>query len=162
MEWHGYAVVSARLVLRQLAGRPLESRFDLQEFGAQVESRTGGTWLAQAACDVSRRESAPVVVDAVRTADQVAAFREMLTQPSILLYLAASQSERRIRFSGRVERDLVEAGTLEMVDDDDVERGVAGLVGLADDVLDTESSSAADVAEQASTVLRTYRPTSDP
>ncbi len=88
-------VVSAREVIRETL--PGDDRADLQASGRELERRTGGHWLSEAAARIGDR---PAIVDAARTAAQVQALVNMPRQVHTI-YLAASEQSCRRRFQTR-------------------------------------------------------------
>jgi hypothetical protein len=89
----GARLVSARDVLRDIAGVDLSTRETLQAFGARIEEETDGSWLA----DWVGVPTEVTIVDSARTIHQTQAFRAS-GSPLVLLHLTASDSERRRRF----------------------------------------------------------------
>jgi adenylosuccinate synthase len=66
-------LVSIRGLLRDRALS--DERRTLQELGEELEQRVGGWWVAEPALKASVGSQRPVIVDAVRTAEQLAAIR---------------------------------------------------------------------------------------
>jgi cytidylate kinase len=93
----GAKIVSARAELRRLGAG--EDRLDLQSFGAAVEQRTAGAWLASAV-RTGDDQSVPVIVDSARTVKQIEALRALRTD-AVVLYLTASLDERKRRYEAR-------------------------------------------------------------
>jgi predicted kinase len=136
----GYVIVRARDVLRSLAGGGLETRADLQRFGAQTEEETNGGWLARAvetAAELSPEQ--PIVVDAARTLNQVLCVREVLDDLR-QVHLTAPRDVLKQRF-GRATKDMVEPATFEKAMTHEVERHTQELERFADIVLDSSSDT---------------------
>jgi len=144
---HGYQVVSARLVLRELAREDLPSRVELQEFGTKIESRTRGRWIATYARRRERSTGARLVVDSVRTRLQVAALRSELDRHSIHVHLFADTVELARRFAARREPGIQEALSLEVALGHDSEADVEALRDSADLVIDTTGLALASVTD---------------
>jgi adenylosuccinate synthase len=131
-----YVVLSARSVIRELAGEELASRADLQRFGAALEERTRGRWLGEAAADVAKRHaSSPIVVDAARTLDQVASVRRALGSVEHV-HLTAPREELKSRFERRTN-GLAEPPLMEEAAAHPIEQAAMRLGATADLVLDS-------------------------
>jgi cytidylate kinase len=138
-------VLSARETLQVLGSAG--NRDSMQVFGAELEERTGGTWLAEAALALPLKPDL-IVVDSARTPEQAEALRALSTN-SFLVCLCASDAERKRRFANRADR--VDIGkSFEMVDLRDIAE-VDEIQLHADLVIDTDAVEAEDVAE---TVLK--------
>jgi cytidylate kinase len=137
-------VVSARDVLRDLADRELDTRRDLQLFGAAIEKATNGSWLAT---EVGR-PSGLIVVDSARTLSQARAFKKSSCH-SILIHLTASQAERRRRFEQ--ERDSIDLDglTFDEVTGHWLEARAQEVRTLADAIFDTSNARADNVLRAA-------------
>src|SRR5690242_10247517 len=96
LEENGYLVVSARGVLRDLAGESLATRRELQEFGSDLEARTRGAWLAEATA-AAAVPGTPIVVDAVRTVDQLHAVHAVLPE-ALHVHLEVTPAGQAKRF----------------------------------------------------------------
>lgn len=92
----GYTLVTARRVISQSLGGRALTRDEMQRRGAELEADSSGRWLAQAAAAFPR----PVVLDAARTPEQIAAARELLSG-CLVVFLTASARERETRFRNR-------------------------------------------------------------
>jgi hypothetical protein len=129
-----YVVVSARLVLRKLASEGLETRVDLQRFGALLEERTTGKWLGDAAAGAAGdHPSTPIVVDAARTFDQVSAVRNALGAVEHV-HLSASPTILRERFYSQ-GADLPEPSSFEQAMGHPIEQQALALGAHADLIL---------------------------
>jgi adenylosuccinate synthase len=134
----GFVVVSARYVLRDLATNALWTRADLQRFGSELELRTNGKWLADAAAAVARASRPqPVVVDSARTRKQVDAVRDALGDV-YHVHLTAPSAELRRRFDAH-RKDVDESASFEQSMQHPVEQEVLRLAAEADLVLDSEA-----------------------
>jgi adenylosuccinate synthase len=136
----GYAVISARQILRELADDALDARVDLQRVGAEIEERTQGQWLADAAAAIAAATSPrPVVVDSARTKAQVQAVRKSLGHVHHL-HLTAPDAVLRRRFKSRAS-DLIEPASLQEAASHPVEQETSRLGQDADLILDSGESS---------------------
>ena len=92
----GFTLVTARHVIAQSLGGRTLTREEMQRRGAELEAGNPGRWLAEAAATFPR----PVVLDAARTPEQIAAARELLAG-CFVVCLTASTREREKRFQTR-------------------------------------------------------------
>lgn len=131
-----YVVLSARSVIRELAGEELASRAELQQFGAVLEERTKGCWLGEAAEELAkRRPSSPIVVDAARTLGQVASVRRALGHVEHV-HVTAPREELKRRFETRT-KGLVEPASIEEAAAHPIEQAALRLDAPADLLLDS-------------------------
>jgi cytidylate kinase len=140
-------IVRAREVLLRNAQGNLGSRKDLQSFGAEVEVKSGGAWLADAVKGtLAGSPNARIVVDAVRTSAQ----RDHLLRLGMVsshIHLTASPEVRAERFSRQIDPlDSGETGFDEVISHN-TERRADDLRAVADLVIDT-SALTADVVRE--------------
>lgn len=137
-EW-GYEVVSARAVLRELSPIELQTRADLQRFGAALEAETHGGWLGEAAAKAAVADPRrPIVIDAARTMAQVSSVRSALVEVRHV-HVRADRAELKSRFA-RGGKGLVEARSFDEAMSHEVERYVDDLAEAADVVLDSSAN----------------------
>lgn len=116
------------------------SRVDLQNFGEELDAQTEGSWIAQAIPSVMP-VGAPIVVDSVRTAQQVDAIRAAFPRHRVLhVHLEASEEALRARFEQRGDVE-----SYELVKRSPTEQRVNSLRVEADLVIDTSRCSRDDV-----------------
>jgi adenylosuccinate synthase len=141
---YGYEPVYVREVLRLLAEEALASRASLQEFGRNVEMRTGGRWLAE---HVRRRlmpRARPLVIDAIRTNDQLRALHDLLRPRVAHVHLTARPDALVQRFSRRDDPQIVEAPSLDAAAAGEFD-AIEDFAGVADLTVETTSSDPASV-----------------
>lgn len=153
----GASVVRARAILETRAGVHHMPRAELQRFGAILEQSTTGSWLSDAAEEVSLQvRDCKVVVDAVRTIAQLIALRRSFGARLRAVHLTASEGERRRRFEARRVREPVyEALTFDMAMSHETESNAEALGPVADMLLDTTALALEDVVDAVETYLAT-------
>lgn len=132
------SAISTRQILmsRPEAKNAVQSRIRLQDLGDHLDRTMGGIWLADAVCGLVTPggPSSTVVVDAIRTLDQLNALRRAGRVAHV--HLTAPHATRRARFAARAASTSFEPSNYEAV-----LRGsevlVPGLRAGADLVLDT-------------------------
>lgn len=116
--------LSTRDLVTRLAGGG--DRTNLQEFGEELDRREAGAWVCRPAlrARAELERDRPLVIDAVRTADQVAALGE--TMDVVHVHLTANAEVLRRRYEQRqvsqpdlepAVYDLVRANPTEMASD---------------------------------------------
>jgi adenylosuccinate synthase len=141
----GARLVSARQTLADLLGKEGPSRSELVEFGEAIERETKGSWLAEAAAS---HRSEYVVIDAVRTRNQLARIRELVPN-SIHVHVTASTVERERRF--RDSDSSIEDLSFESIANHPIEREAVALGAASDLEIDTSQLSPPD---SVATLLR--------
>lgn len=132
-------VLSARETLRARLALREDQRKLMQDRGADLDAATGGAWLVEPVLDL---RVPVVIVDAVRTLQQVLAFRASF-EDVWLVYFTASLETRASRYEGAASDDEMKRGTAfaEAIEHP-TERGVSALEALADLTVDTDHASA--------------------
>jgi adenylosuccinate synthase len=139
-------ILYVRDLLRQ-HGASTERR-SLQEVGAELEARTGGAWLAQAAADATLgRPAQLVVVDSVRTIKQLDQLKVLFSH-SVLIYLTASPAALARRFKARTGHGVIDSKSYEQATAHPTERAVAELAQRADSLIDTTGAPRLRVFER--------------
>lgn len=132
-------ILRSRQVLETAGGSLSIDRLSLQRLGQEFDRRSGGTWIAEALVAVKADR---VIVDAVRTRDQVAAVGAV--RDSVHIHLTAAQEILRARYRRRSLADPSrEVSDIEAVQQDETEAGVDKLGAVADSLIDTGVSNEA-------------------
>lgn len=152
-----YEVVSARAVLRGLSNEALPSRDALQRFGQRVEADTGGRWLADYLGTAFDTERQRLIVDSLRTREQVAAVRAALHARVLHLHLTAEARDVAARFNARRESDIDEAPDVETALAHQIDASVEDLAAVADVILDTSGCDAHSVRRAVRDLLSRRR-----
>ena len=154
----GASRISTRHLIQSLRPGVPNERGPLQVAGDELDRMTDGKWVAQALLDHTRdsNEGAIVIVDSVRTLEQVSHLRKKF---SIVhhVHLTASDDVLRKRFNHRKQQNdpgVREFATYEEAKANATEAGIAGLGGNADLCIDMGERSP---AEAASCVIESRR-----
>lgn len=147
-------------------------RSALQDYGASLDTETGGRWVADAVA--ARISGAPIagraahqvsdpgndqptglyIVDAVRTREQIEFLREALGADVVHVHLYSSEQVLSQRYKDRGNASgLKELSSYAEVAEDPTEQSVAHLNQEADVAIDTERSNEADVLIRAAAAL---------
>lgn len=104
---HGLSarLLSVRQVITDLAGTGYLDRVQLQRFGADLETISVGRWLADAATAELADAVKILVVDAIRTAPQLAGLRTTFGTGLWHVHLWASVEVRERRYRARESRE---------------------------------------------------------
>jgi hypothetical protein len=131
-------ILSTRQVLQDRADstRDREHGRKLQRLGDELDATEGGRWVANSVREALSTPAALLVVDAVRTADQIAAVRALGRVTHIHLSADAEVlSERYARL--RAMAPEAELPSFASVRSNATEAAVENLKGLADIFIDT-------------------------
>jgi adenylosuccinate synthase len=146
---HSYEVIVVREVLRALTSHRLLSRAELQEFGRKIEKETCGRWLAEY---VKEHEfplaGRQIIVDAVRTLEQVRGLRAVLTPGVVHVHLDAELADLEARFWMREDASIQEAPDFSAAVAGEPGELALGLRDAADLVVDTHRRPPAMVMDQ--------------
>jgi adenylosuccinate synthase len=144
------------VLLEKLAeGRvPLE-RGAMQRFGARLDRRTGGKWVAEDLVPqiTDLPGGAVVVIDAARIAGQIEALRAGLPRQVVHVHLTAPREVLERRYGNRPKTRFKERATYAEVLANPTERRVPKLQNDADVVIDTGTSTRKDVEVRAASYL---------
>lgn len=145
-------VVSTRGLLEDraiAAGIDLgRSRLARQKYGETLDRDTGGRWVGDS---VSRKlallpDNVLVVVDGIRTLDQVESIRSAVSERVDHVHLTATRSSLESRYLGRGERSgLQEMASYDEVAANDTESRIGELGDDADIRIDSDRNSEEDV-----------------
>jgi len=135
---------------------PLE-RASLQEAGDSLDRETGGAWLSKAIEGLLAQEdkNVPIVVDSVRSKEQIDGIRAAYGPIVTHVHLTAPLEELSTRYTNR-DSPLGETPSYEVVRKNATEADVESLQKCADVVIDTRRSSREDVFERVASRLRLY------
>jgi len=139
------------LLREQAAGR---TREELQRLGEDLDQREGGKWVAAPVLAQlsSTHGGLPVIVDAVRTSDQLAELRKGASVRHI--HLTAPDSVLQARYEQRRQSaQAFELRSFEELRANPTEAAVDSLANQADLVLDTDRFDIAAVRHRASEVI---------
>lgn len=145
------------LLARRLARGRTASRDALQRLGARLDRETRGQWV----CDLlleetSADEDLSVVLDAVRTEEQVEAIRTALGRRVVHVHLTAPLPILTTRYASRQSSPQGEFASYSEARRDRAERTVERLQAIADVVIDTARCTAGDVQVRVASYLNLY------
>jgi adenylosuccinate synthase len=149
-----------RLSTRELLMPALEpgetpTRHRLQQIGAELDERTGGSWVADR---FSRRifesEKPLIIVDSARIAGQLDGLRSAFSNEVRHVHVSASRTTCAERYELRRARaEVEEAASYDEVMTDPTEAQVDSLGDLADVTIDTDRATEEDVLVRAAAQL---------
>jgi adenylosuccinate synthase len=136
-------------------GQPLGERRALQEYGAKLDDESAGAWLADQVEQVvaTLQDRTVVVVDAVRTQDQVDALRARFGRRVVHVHVHAPLEELAVRYPLKAGGPITELPSYEEVRANPTESKVADLAHSADVSIDTKRNTPADVEVRAAARL---------
>lgn len=146
----GYQHVRVRRIIESLSGGSSLSRANLQAVGLALEEATEGKWLGEALV-TSSVLAGPVVIDAVRTLEQLTDLRARTLSSSIAVHVTARLEVRRARFKASEEGARTE---LLQAQQSGTDPGAETLSGEANVVLDTSDSSPEESFHELDRALR--------
>lgn len=147
---HELSPISTRDLIVQLRPRVAQERAALQRAGGLLDMRTGGKWVADA---VGRRLmeiplDGTIIIDSVRTEDQVVHLRKLFSQRVTHIHVTAPIAVLSERYAARPLK-IREFDNYSEVQKDPTEARVAGLEEVADLVLDSDRYDEADLVVRA-------------
>ena len=132
-------------------------RKDLQLEGETLDQSTGGFWLRDELQNILNGDvpDSPVIVDAVRTLDQVQAIRGTYSPAVTHIHLTARKETLVVRYAARNACDgQLELPTYEHVRQNETERVVDTLQTAADIVIDTSMNDEDETFRRVRASLR--------
>ncbi len=143
----GLRLSTRELLIPHLADGESSTRQTLQRIGAELDTRTGGTWVADGfSRDVFEAEQPLIIVDSARIAGQVDALRRAFGRGLHHVHITAARETCASRYEQRRNRaEVVEAASYEEVMSDPTEARVDDLGDMADIRVDTDRNAPEDV-----------------
>jgi adenylosuccinate synthase len=135
---------------------PPDERRAFQEYGEGLDRHMGGTWVSEAAASVVARhaDARLVIVDAVRTRDQVEALRSAFGTAVTHVHVHAPDDVLSDRYATRGSTPgLTELGSYSEVTQSASELEARKLLADADVAIDTQQCSPDDVETRAAAAL---------
>ena len=149
---------TSQAIANRLPDTPL-ARLAFQQAGESLDASTHGRWVAEEL--VSSLENSPnwLIVDAIRTRNQILAIRESVCRSILHVHLIASARARRARYLEKISV-LQEVEDYALLECNATESQVDRLGEVADIVLDTTSISIKSAADHIAklALLRTDVP----
>lgn len=132
--------LSTREILLRELGDDEPTRPILQRVGAELDNRTDGRWVADGfSTAVFEAPQRLVIIDAVRTANQIHALRRAFGREVRHVHVTASAETCEERYEARrAASEVAETGTYAEVISDPTEANVDSLTPMADIAIDTD------------------------
>lgn len=139
--------LSTRNILLREFGDDEATRPALQRVGAELDLSTDGRWVAdRLSTTVYEAPERLVIIDAARTANQIAALRRAFGRQVRHVHVTASDETRAERYERRrATSEVPETGTYADVMSDPTEANVDALAPMADIAIDTDRDGPDDV-----------------
>jgi adenylosuccinate synthase len=156
VERHALVHLKTQDFIRSLRGTKLD-RTELQKAGESLDKKSKGDWVRDAlvrelqACP----ENAQVVLDSVRTAEQVRGVREGFGAMVVHVHLTAPVRALQRRFASRRGK-MSEPKSYESVRQDATEKRIGELEDIADVLIDTDRCLPRDVVVRVASRLGLY------
>ena len=132
-------------------------RSRLQEEGDRLDARTRGRWvLDELTKELPGLADEVVVLDAVRTKDQIEALRNSFGSIVTHIHVTAPMEVLRKRYDVRRKRGQTDMVDYDQVRQNQTEKQVEGLQSVADIVIDTNRCTNSDVLVRAASHLNLY------
>jgi len=153
----GFAALKTRDVIAALSGARELTRQGMQGFGEKLDRQTGGAWVCNALTRMVNglTEDAIVVIDAVRTIEQVEKIRNAYGPRVVHIHLWAPLEVLARRYAKKREKDR-EFKTYDQVMRNMTERNIGRLAEIADISIDTNKCTDDDVVIRAASHLGLY------
>ncbi len=137
--------------------KPPNARRAFQRYGEALDRHRGGSWVSEAAASVVEQhgEARLVIVDAVRTRNQVEGLRKAFSAAVTHVHVHAPDNVLSSRYETRGSTpELTELGSYSEVTQSTVEIEARELLADADVAIDTQQCSPDDVETRAAAALR--------
>ncbi|MBS1845659.1 MAG: adenylosuccinate synthetase [Actinobacteria bacterium] len=136
-------------------GKVKRERWAMQKLGSRLDRETDGAWIAEGfAQGIEEMPSdAVIVIDAVRTLEQIEGLRSGLSRAVVHVHLTAPLAALERRYARRPKSRFAERASYAEVLKDRTEKRVPLLADDADVVIDTGRSTRPDVAVRAASYL---------
>ena len=144
----------------KIASESEAGRIDLQEEGEDLDRQTNGQWVKDGLQKELRSGGidGAIVLDAVRTAEQIRAIREAYGPIVTHVHVSASPEVLAERYETRQRESATSEDLAPYAEarENETERQVDSLKGIADVSIDTERSTQDDVLVRVASHLRLY------
>ena len=146
-QFDGIRLSTREVLLAEIRDDEPATRATLQRIGARLDESTDGRWVAdRLSTIIYKADELLVVIDAARTASQIAAIREAFGRQVRHVHVTASAEIRAERFGDRLaSSEVAETGTYAEVTADQTEANVDDLASQADIAIDTDRVGQDDV-----------------
>lgn len=146
---------TSQLLQEISAGQVKAERRAMQQLGSRLDRETDGSWVEKGfARKIEAMDAdAVIVIDAVRTIEQIEGLRSGLSRTVVHVHLEAPPEILEHRYAGRRGSSFTERATYAEVLSNRTEKRVPKLAQDADVVIDTGTSTRKDVAVRAASYL---------
>lgn len=153
----GFIVFRTRAWLSRRLREEFPDRANLQKEGDRLDVRTRGRWVREELTkELQDQDVELVVLDSVRTKDQINALRESYWPNVTHIHVTAPQDVLKIRYDQRRIDGQTDLAEYDLVQRNMTERNVDTLREVADIVIDTNRCTNEDVLVRAASHLRLY------
>ena len=153
----GFAVYRTRQWLGRRLREESPDRTNLQQKGDQLDVQTQGRWvLEELTKELPVQANEIVVLDSVRTKDQIEELRSAFGPIVTHIHVTAPLEVLKKRYNRRRKRDRRELAEYEQVRQNQTEQQVDSLRDVADIVIDTNRCNSEDLLVRAASHLGLY------
>lgn len=153
----GFAVYRTREWLGRRLREKSGDRTNLQQEGDKLDVQTRGRWvLEELTKEVPPEIDQVVILDSVRTKEQIEAIRDAYGPIVTHIHVTAPPEVLRKRYDQRRKRERRDLADYELVRQNQTEQHVDALRDVADVVVDTNRCTSEDVLIRAASHLRLY------
>ena len=153
----GFAIYRTRKWLGRRLQEESQDRANLQQEGDRLDVQTRGRWiLEELTKELPAQADKVVVLDSVRTRDQIEALRDAFGPIVTHIHVTAPLEVLRTRYDERRKRERRDLADYEQVRQNQTEQHVDALRDVADIVIDTNRCTNKDVLIRTASHLRLY------
>lgn len=150
-------VVKTRELIAAILATARVDREHLQGEGEALDARTGGAWLTEQLMNFDVQDAAgPIIVDSVRTLEQIESIRDSFGRTVTHIHLTAPRSSLEERYERREHKEL-EFRTYSDAARNATESRVESLADYCDVLIDTSLSTHDDVLVRAAARIGLYQ-----
>lgn len=133
-----------------------KDRLALQQYGQKLDSEFGGMWLVEDVKRTIEDIKLDVILDSVRTIDQVDALREAFGRKVVHVHLDAPQEVLAVRYSVKFSGNKLEPNSYDETQQNETEKNVRVLDSISDISINTDRCNEDDVFERVASLLGLY------
>lgn len=131
-------------------------RFTLQLYGQKLDSEFGGSWLVEDTERSVKNMKRNVIIDSVRTTDQVEALREAYGRKVVHVHLHAPPEVLTRRYLAKFSKKSNEVKSYAETQRNRTEKNVGKLDNISDISINTDRCNIDDVFERVASLLGLY------
>ena len=153
----GFTIYRTRAWLGRRLHEEYRDRLNLQQEGDRLDVRTRGRWVQEELTRVSQAQADELVVlDSVRTKDQIEALRKAFGPIVTHIHVTAPEEVLKKRYNQRRRRQRGDLADYDQIRQNQTEQQVDTLRKVADIVIDTNRCTNKDVLVRAASHLNLY------